>query len=288
MNTKTFDSSNSHLRIGDVFTPTQWALFAIDEFGIYDKWLKGNRVFDPTMGSGNLLEALIIRGLSDGKRLPDLPTENLFGNELNSSHYRSAIDKFKQKYHLDMTLNFSNQDILNLKSEQYDIVFGNPPWQNFVDLPNHYKDQIKGHFFTYDLVENSQELLLGGSRIDIAALIIQISINDFLLPGGEAFFFIPLSLLLNDGANRGFRTCRIKDVHFSIEKVFDFNDEDVFNVSTRYGLCAFKRDKVNRFPIDYQRLESNTWVGHSAKPIFRVTDPLSIIAEGAESLENFP
>ncbi len=276
---KTFDSSDKDLKIGDVFTPLKWGEFAIDKFNIFQKWIDGASIFDPTMGEGNLIESLITCAFSKGYTIKNLPTHNLYGNELNSFYYKRAIKKFKEKYGLDMAVNFTNEDFLRLQPKPYDIVFGNPPWQNFVDLPESYKEQIKSYFFKYDLIENSKNLLLGGSRIDIAALIIQIAIKDFLRQYGEAIMFMPLSLFLNDGANRNFRTYSIDEVKYMVDTVFDFNDEDVFGgIATRYGLSRFVRDKNPSFPIPYYRFENGKWVEYIAKPLFHETDPLSILS----------
>lgn len=276
---KSFDSSDKDLRIGNVFTPIKWGKFAVEKFDIFSKWINGSTIFDPTMGEGNLLEALITYGLAKGYTFNSLPTNRLFGNELNRLCFKQALKKFKEKYGLDMSQNFSNEDILKLKPQKYDILFANPPWQNFVDLPESYKQQIKSYFFKFDLIGNSQNLLLGGSRIDLAALVIQIGIKDFLKQNGEAVVFIPLSLLLNDGANRNFRTYSIGEVKYSIDVVFDFNDEDVFGgISTRYGLTHLIRDKKTVFPIRYFRIESGNWNEYHAKPMFHETDPLSIIS----------
>jgi hypothetical protein len=56
----------SDLAIGAVFTPLEWAKFAIRQFDIYQKWMDGATVLDPTMGEGNLLEALIQMGVENG------------------------------------------------------------------------------------------------------------------------------------------------------------------------------------------------------------------------------
>ncbi|MEO0075857.1 MAG: SAM-dependent DNA methyltransferase, partial [candidate division WOR-3 bacterium] len=266
-------------KIGDIFTPLKWGLFAVKKFNLFQKWLDGARIFDPTMGEGNLLEALILYGLSNGYTIDELPTNNLFGNELNTQYFYQALSKFKEKYGLEMTSNFTNEDILQLQPQQYDIIFGNPPWQNFVELPEIYKEKIKSYFFKFDLIDNSQNLLLGGSRIDIAALIIKVVIKDFLKLDGEAVVFMPLSLLLNDGANKNFRTYSIGTIRYSIETVFDFNNVDVFGgIATRYGLCHFVKNKIPCFPIPYFRNENGGWIEYKAKPMFHETDPLSIIS----------
>lgn len=289
MDSRILSSSDKNLRIGDVFTPVKWGEFAIGHFDIFTQWMSGSSVFDPTMGSGNLLESLITYGIKQGYSIEQLPTSRIFGNELNYDNYQKALQKFNDSYGIDMTNNFWNEDILILPSRKFDIILGNPPWQNFVDLPESYKTKIKSEFFKYDLVGNSQNLLLGGSRIDIAALIIQKSIKDFLAYRGHAYFFLPLSLLLNDGANQYFRTYRINDINFAPTKVFDFNNSDVFNgISTRYGLVHFQRDTKATFPIHFERFENGNWRSFSAKPLLNPRDPLSILKPNTDNpLTNF-
>ena len=269
---------DSALKIGDVFTPLPWGEFAIEQFDIFNQWISGASVFDPTMGTGNLLESLITFGIKQGYSIDQLPTNRLYGNELNREYYEKALSSFSNKYKLNMNRNFFNADILTFHSKKFDILFGNPPWQNFVDLPAAYKTKIKSDFFKYDLIGNSQDLLLGGSRIDIAALVIQKSIRDFLADNGNAYFFMPLSLLLNDGANQYFRSYKIHDTQYAPVKVYDFNELNIFDgIATRYGLVHFKRDTKVKFPLSYERFEHGSWKNYSAKPLLHPTNPLSIL-----------
>lgn len=281
-----FQNSNQ-LQIGAIFTPLEWAEFAIRQFDLFEKWMSGKTIFDPTMGEGNLLEALVKTGLKKGFRLEDLPVNRLFGAELNSDYFERFFLKMKTLYGLEMPLeNFWNADIFFLEQEQqFDILFGNPPWQNFTDLPETCKQRLKPKFFEYDLVGNAQDLLLGGSRIDLAALVIQKTIEKNLKKSGEAVFFMPLSLLLNDGANKHFRTYRVNGTHFRIESVFDFNDAPVFEgVATRHGLVKFVRDIRQGFPIPFKRWGNGVWVDYVAKPAFHPNDPLSVSALEEEDL----
>jgi hypothetical protein len=280
VNKDTLTSSDSNLFIGDIFTPTEWGIFAIERFGFFEKWLSGYTVFDPTMGEGNLLEAFILLGISKKLSVNELPIHNLFGNELNTIYYQNAIAKFKQKYGIDLSSNFTNKDIFVLKPRKYNLILGNPPWQNFVDLPEEYREKIKPFFLKYGLVKNRQSVLLGGSRIDISAVIIQLSIKDFLKENGEAVFFAPLSIFLNDGANKNFRLYQVDKTSFKITAIYDFNDVEVFkNVSTRYGLFHLIRNKETTFPIPYYRYENNQWQKYFASTVFHKTDPLSISKE---------
>lgn len=268
------------LSIGAVFTPTHWAKFAIETFGLLEKWLDGKRIFDPTMGEGSLLLSLIELGLSKGYALADLPTQHLYGVELNKSYYDAFLQK-AEKYSLNPA-NFWNQDLFfwdipASASSRFDIILGNPPWQNFVDLPADYKEIAKPLYFKYDLVGKAQDLLWGGSRMDIASLVIQKAIAEHLEEEGEAIFFIPLSLLLNDGANETFRNFKVHQTQYALQVVYDFGAERAFEgVATRYGLAHFKRNLPTHYPIPYYLKVGKVWEKLFAKPLLHRLAPLSV------------
>lgn len=276
-------------KIGAVFTPLPWAKFGIKKFGIFQKWLDGIKIFDPTMGNGNLLAALVLYGIEQGYSISELPIKSLYGNEINTSFFRESLSLFQKNFGIDMSDNFTNSDILLLPPKSYDLLFGNPPWKNFVDIPENYKQKIKSDFLTYDLIDNKKNLLLGNSRIDIAALIIQKTIAHFLKPYGNAIFFLPLSLLLNDGAHKNFRKFKIHDIPFALKKVYDFNDLQIFkNIKTRYGLICFQRNKRTIYPIRFYRHENGIWQEYLGKPLINHGDPISILApQEINILKNF-
>jgi hypothetical protein len=276
----TIENDDATLRIGDIFTPIPWGTFAVNHFGIFQKWMEGATIFDPTMGQGHLLAALVLRGKEQGLKITEMPILKLFGNELNNNHYSSALALFQQEFGIDMSSNFSNRDILELSSQKYDIILGNPPWQNFNDLPDSYKQKVKPFFERFNLVANKKDLLLGRSRIDISALIIKLTIQNFLKNNGNAYFFMPLSLLLNDGAHETFRNYSTHSTTFAPIEIFDFNKEPVFEkISTRYGLVHFQRDRKPVFPIKYKILENNKWNLLNATPLGISSAPLSIFPD---------
>lgn len=88
---KTSSLSDKKLEIGTVFTPSKWAHFAIEQFGLFDKWIGGAKIFDPTMGSGNLLLSLIEYGVNQGYKSSELPVDNLYGIELNTLHFETFL-----------------------------------------------------------------------------------------------------------------------------------------------------------------------------------------------------
>ncbi len=275
-------NKHTNLAIGAVFTPAKWAEFAIDEFGLLEKWLSGKTIFDPTMGDGGLLETLIAKGIAGGKKIDELPVENLYGVELNSRFYQAFFERINKKYGIVLPKeNFRNMDIFHFPATQkFDIIFGNPPWKTFADLPEAYKEFIKPKFLAYDLVSGTaQQLLLGGSRIDIAALVIKKTIAENLQSHGEAIYFVPLSLFLNDGSHQGFRNYKVNDALFAVEKLYDFHDSHAFeNISTRYGLAKFVRDIPQQFPVAYLQRQGSRWKKYCAAPLLYNNDAWSVTA----------
>jgi hypothetical protein len=275
------------LGIGAVFTPAKWAEFAIETYGLLDAWLGGKTVFDPTMGEGALLAALVEHAKKRGLQVASLPISNLFGVEINGVSHRKALDAFAARYNKDMTNNFFNDDIFHFGEKKFDVLFGNPPWRNFVDLPQDYKAAVKPLFLTYGLIDNPQKLLLGGSRIDIAALIVQKSVVDNLTENGKAVFFLPLSLFLNDGAHAAFRRFTSNGTCYMLCSLYDFEGLDVFQaVATRYGLALFEKKRETPERIPYFRSENNTWI--ERKAVSRKSGASLLVTTDTQSVGNLP
>lgn len=263
--------------IGQVFTPLAWGKFAVERSGILPHWLAGQSVFDPTAGEGSLLCALVESALDAGHRLEQLPLDRLFGLEIDPVVHRRSLDLFHTRYGVDMGSQFRCGDLFATDPKAYDILFGNPPWRNFADLPTAQKESFKALFLEYGLVPELRKALLGGSRVDLAALVVQKTILEFLRPGGEAWFFLPLSLFLNDGAHTPFRGYHTGGVPFAPRVLYDFQDEPVFgSVATRYGLVGFLRDQPAVFPVVYHRKGTDGWYSGEAAPAFGPDAPLSV------------
>ena len=266
-------------KIGAFFTPIKWGEFAIKKFSIFEKWLQGASIFDPTMGQGNLLFALIDYGLKKGYTLQKLPLYNLYGAEIQKEFFEIFFLLAKKKYSLNLEReNFYNEDIFFLSEyKKFDILLGNPPWQSFAGLPENYKKKIKPLFREYGLVQKGQNLLLGFSRIDLAALVIQKTILHHLKPNAEAFFFVPLSLFLGEGVHNHFRNYQINTTCYCLKTIFDFHTKKIFDqVATRYGLAYFLRDQKQTFPTIYYQWKAQKWQKFYANPMFHKNDALSI------------
>ena len=270
--------------IGAFFTPLIWTKWVISQNRLFDRWLEGALILDPTAGVGNFLEAFIATAVERGVEVRREMAERLFGIEIEEKFVANFFSRIKRRYQISFPRrNFVAEDfILSTRSLRADIIVGNPPWQNFVDLPPAYKEKLKPYFFRYHLVSNARDLLLGGSRIDIAALVIAKCVVEHMSDGGTAHFFIPLSILLNDSAHKAFRSYKLGGRHFAVKRVFDFGHHSIFDGAVpRYGLAVIQSDEKQTFPIPYNIFDSPRWMRKRALPAFNSDDPLSIVEERA-------
>ncbi len=53
------EENMTDLRVGEVFTPQRWAKWLLDRWGIFDRWVAGESICDPTAGRGVFALALL-------------------------------------------------------------------------------------------------------------------------------------------------------------------------------------------------------------------------------------
>ena len=276
---------------GAVFTPPKWADRLVAKH-FFKKWLDGATVLDPTAGEGVFLKSFLRIARRRGIALTEEGVSRLYGIELKQQYVSNFYKSVKAEFSIDFPKsNFVQGDIFFQKIEiKADLLIGNPPWVNFSDLEETYKEKAKPLYIHFGLVKNQKDLLLGNARTDIATLVLAKVLHSNLNENGEAIFFIPLSIFQNDGANQEFRNYHVRGVDFAVEDILDFNGEKVFeDILGRYGVAYFRRDKKQIFPINYHILTGEKWETHKAKPLFNLTDPLTVFdsAESERRLNNF-
>ena len=136
-------------------------------------------------------------------------------------------------------------------------------------------------------------MLLGSSRIDIAALVLKVALGRLLKENGAAYFYLPTSLFFGEGAHSGFRNYSSKSSHkppnsqrnFAVDSVYEFSTTKVFEgVNTGYCCARFISDKQQKFPVRYFREVKDDWVEHQAIPLKDPADPWRIIQNADEIL----
>ncbi|HUT02656.1 MAG TPA: N-6 DNA methylase [bacterium] len=90
--------------------------------------------------------------------------------------------------------------------EKVDYVAGNPPWVNWENLPEDYRDSMKPLWERYGLFSLSGgEGRLGGGKKDLSMLFVYTAVDNYLPVGGRLGFVITQSVFKTKGAGDGFR-----------------------------------------------------------------------------------
>ncbi len=266
--------------IGEVFTPIKWAEWLIKKWNIFDAWIDGAKICDPTAGQGAFIIALLNIARSNEIRLTPKLLSCISLIEINPSNIKEFTRTITQEFGIDFPNDqlFCKDIITEEHRQKYDILIGNPPWVNFGDLPTDYKTQLKPHFIQEGLVQDTQKLLLGSSRIDLAALVIKVVLGKLLKKRGKGYFYLPTSLFFGDGAHSGFRNYNANDRPFSIDTVYEFTHTKVFkDVNTSYCCVNFQVDSQQKFPVPYFKEMDKNWDEHKAIPLRYPNDPWRIV-----------
>ena len=288
MNTKT-----SHLvdaEIGQVFTPLKWAEWLINKWGVFDAWLDGAHICDPTAGQGVFALAMFHIAQRKGIPITRERLSRLTLIEIIPSH----LERFREEVRREFGVNFPTtqvfcQDVITEAHEgRYDCLIGNPPWANFSALPTAYKEHLKPFFVEEGLVPDRQKMLLGSSRVDIAALVLKVVLGRLLNENGVGCFYLPTSLFFGDGAHSGFRNYLARNSqnttdsyrNFAVDSVYEFALTKVFGgIGTSYCCARFRVDAQQDFPVSYFKESEGRWVEHKALPFKNPTDPWRVVRD---------
>jgi hypothetical protein len=91
---------------------------------------------------------------------------------------------------------------------KFDIIVGNPPWIDWKNLPEGYRDRIKGLCIGRNLF--SGDTMTGGINLNICALISNVSAQNWLKPNGTIGFLMPENLIFQQ-SYEGFRNFYLDD-----------------------------------------------------------------------------
>ncbi|MEI6675327.1 MAG: hypothetical protein WCO57_09135 [Verrucomicrobiota bacterium] len=280
MDTNALLSANN--KIGEVFTPLIWATWLIQRWGVFDRWLNGVSVCDPTAGRGVFALALFDEARRRNVKVTPELLSRLRLIEINSENLRYFRAAAEAEYGIRdlQSICLCCDVIIDTPSISFDILVGNPPWANFTELPTLYKESLKSIFVAEGLVPDRKAVLLGSARTDIAALVLKRVIGRMLNSSGAGYFFVPLSLFSGDDAHRGFRDYKANGQDFCVEEVLEFVTSKVFEgVGTSYACAHFTKAKKQVFPVPYYREVKGTWVLKYASPLKASNDQWRITSD---------
>jgi len=256
---------------GVVYTPRKWAEWALVESGIFERWLNGETVVDPTVGDGSFILSLLNIANERKVKVSKKMVANLFGYDLKQSGIDSILDEAREKFKVNLSEeNFVCTDVATTDfTNKFDCIIGNPPWVSFAKLPPDYKQTLKTRFIEYGLTNTSNSLLLGSSRVDLAALIVNVAISDLAKENSTIGFFLPGSMFFGGSAHEAFRSFEVKGKRYQLTKLFDFGMEPIFNTNTKHGtsfVYAEFRKNIDESKLLERKLDSEgNWISLDPK-----------------------
>lgn len=104
---------------------------------------------------------------------------------------------------------------------RFDFVVGNPPWVNWENLPEFYRNSTKELWDNYGLLEKTKGMGLGKVKRDISMLFVARCFTQYVNNGGKLAFLIPFTTYKTQ-AGAGFRNwltnkCQIEKIHDLVE-----------------------------------------------------------------------
>ncbi|OQB37005.1 MAG: N-6 DNA Methylase [Candidatus Latescibacteria bacterium ADurb.Bin168] len=139
-----------------------------------------------------------------------------------------------------------------------DFVAGNPPWVNWENLPEDYRNKMKPLWKAYGLFSLSGSAgRHGGGKKDLSMLFVYCGVDRFLRNGGKLGFVITQSVFKTQGAGDGFRRLRFaRDARTTYLKplaVADLSAIQVFEGATNRTavfVCEKQRESF-QYPVKY-------------------------------------
>jgi len=136
-------------------------------------------------------------------------------------------------------------------------VVGNPPWVNWENLPDRYRDRTKilwQHYRLFPKFEGPMQSILGSAKYDISMLFTYVSVDRYLRNKGKLGFVVSQSLLKTSGAGLGFRRFSLPDGEpFGVVIAEDMVDLNPFEgVANRTAMLIFEKSKAVRYPVSYR------------------------------------
>ncbi|MGC9123642.1 MAG: Eco57I restriction-modification methylase domain-containing protein [Thermoplasmata archaeon] len=147
---------------------------------------------------------------------------------------------------------------------KFDYVVGNPPWINWENLPETYRNESKSLWNDYGLLEKTKGMGLGKVKRDMSMLFLAKSLDKFTKEGGKLAFLIPFTVYKTQ-TGAGFRKfiAGNEKIHSKILKIHDlvtlFPFESAVN---RTSLIIIEKSGKTEIPI-----QCIMWVNPKSKGI---------------------
>jgi len=135
---------------------------------------------------------------------------------------------------------------------KFDYIIGNPPWINWQNLPEKYRE-ISAELWSYYKLEVTKgaEAGLGAKKRDISMLFVYRCADRYLKINGLLGFVITQTIF-KSRAGEGFRRFSLQDTRLAITKVHDMVDLKPFEgAQNRTSVMILRKGKATTYPVPY-------------------------------------
>lgn len=206
-----------------------------------------------------LLEESVVNGVE-----PEEFKEHLLRvfseDELDKSQVYVAIELFDQLRDLEakgingIWARIIKNAFAPLFQSKFDLIVGNPPWINWENLPEDYREATIPLWEEHYLFSHKgYRAILGGSKDDISVLLLYIAIDNYLAADGRLGFVITQSVFQTAGAGQGFRRFLLGNgTPLEILHVDDMVKLQPFDgASNRTAVVIIGKGGHTKYPVSY-------------------------------------
>lgn len=142
--------------------------------------------------------------------------------------------------------------------KDFDFIIGNPPWINWQNLPEEYRNSIKKYWDDYKIfLHKGLKARLGSAHDDLCVLLTYVIMDKYLKEKGKLAFVMPQNLFQSSGGGDGFRRFKIKDdIDVQVLEIDDFVKVQPFSdigASNKPATVIMKKGCKTEYPVKYKR-----------------------------------
>lgn len=221
---------------GEYYTPP----FLVKKM-VHETYRFGERVLDPSCGTGNFLIEIIksIHSSKKSETEKQKALDNVYGFDINPISIFLAIlnvillvGKSPNSLRAHFFIVDSLFDEINLNDKKFDLIIGNPPWYTLRDIESvKYQNMIKILAEELEIKPSPKNVL----NIEISSLFFYKAKKSFMKPNAQIFFVITKGVITGSHASQFRKFKGFKDI-----KIWNF-DKKVESIFTIDFICLYAR-----------------------------------------------
>ena len=199
------------------------------------------------------------------QELPLIPEQDNRDIEVVSNLYENLLALQRQGVN-GIWARIIKNSFAPLFAGEFDYVAGNPPWVNWENLPENYRDDTKPLWQEHGLFPHGgMDTILGKGKKDISMLMSYVAMDKYLKRGGKLGFLITQSVFKTAGAGQGFRRFLLGTGEYvQVQHVDDMVELQPFEgASNRTSVVILQKGRQTKYPMPSYLYWKKTVTGKS-------------------------